>query len=88
MAPTLGQHRLGHVERACDVVQLVAAARRRRPQDGDIARASQPWDQLDPAMAREEGRDVHVRADELHQLVGIGALLMFPPASAPPFSCW
>ena len=36
----LGQHRLGHAERPCDVVQLVAAARGGWPQDDDIARAS------------------------------------------------
>ena len=71
----LGQHRLGDTERSRNIVQLIAPAGGWRPQDDDITRASQPWDQLDPAVAREKGRDVHVRADELHELVGVGPLL-------------
>eukprot|EP01048_Picozoa_sp_COSAG05_P019084 COSAG05_NODE_2914_length_2512_cov_10.137588_3_plen_123_part_00 len=53
---------LQDTERSRNIVQLIAPAGGWRPQDDDITRASQPWDQLDPAVAREEGRDVHVRA--------------------------
>lgn len=75
MRECFSEHRLGDTERASDVVQLIAAAGGRGPQHDHVARSAQPRNELHPAVAREEGRDVHVRADELHQLVGVRALL-------------